>query len=196
MTYEVETGSARWASPDQRRLTISVKGDGEPDFHPITISKSDPSQAFAAIFDQATATPPAYGEIGAYVEPLPVEPSAPPPGVVAPITPPPLIVMPPAPIDWDIEAQRFIDAIYTVNGVSVRASMNVWAAAVALKPVDQRDQFDVVCADMTPKLNDWEGEVFAECHRLKSLAGATLADAQWPVLPAGAPQFIQWCREP
>lgn len=196
MSYQVEQGSAQWASEDQRRLSLMVQGDGETAFHKITISKGDPSAEFAALFDQATADPPAFGAIADYVAPPPVEQSPPPAGVIAPVTPPPPPVVAPVAIDWDIEAQRFIDAIYTVNRVNVRASMNVWAAAVALTPADQRDEFDVVCADMTPKLNAWEDEVFAERHRLKGLAGATLSDANWPVLPAGAPQFIQWCREP
>lgn len=199
MTLEVRTGSAQWATPEgQAMLHIDIRNEGETDWRRSTISKADPSAEFAAIFGQAIADPPAYGAIADYVEPEPVEVSTTiPTGVLPPIVmhdPPPL--PPPPPIDWDAEAVRFIAAIFTVRGQNVRGSMNVWAVAVALTPEADRDSFDDTCATMVPALNDWEGLVFAERDRLKALPNSVLTDANWPVLPAGAPQFIEWCAEP
>ncbi|MCB1535518.1 MAG: hypothetical protein KDJ44_12530 [Rhodoblastus sp.] len=196
--YEINPGSARWASPSKFMLSVEIKGDGETEWRRCTISKSDPSADFAAIFEQVTAEPPAFGAIADCVEPAPVEASnAIPPNVLPPVVEtPPVVLPPPPPINWDDEAARFIAAIYTVNGQSVRSSMNVWAAAVALMPEANRDQFDTTCAEMVPALNDWEGLVFAERDRLKALETSAIDDAQWPVLPDGAPQFIQWCAQP
>ncbi len=197
MSYQVEQGSAQWASEDQRRLSLMVQGDGETAFHKITISKGDPSAEFAALFDQATADPPAFGAIADYVEPPPVEISTSTPLILPPVqAPAPAIPPPPPPIDWDAEAQRFIAAIYTVRGQNVRGSMNTWAAAVALTPEDQRTNFDKTCAEMVPALNAWEGAVFAERDRVRAIEGATLDDLRWPILPPGASQFIEWCAAP
>lgn len=197
MSYVVQQGSAKWADPDHRRITLVVKGDGEADFHPATISRCDPLTAFAELYDQAIGDPPAFGPIGDYAPPPAVDqPTSPPPGVIAPVTmptPPPLPS--PRPIDWNVEAQRFIEAIYTVHGVNVRSSMNIWAAAVALKAPETWDEYDKVCAAMAPKLNDWEGQVFLERDRIAAVEGAKLSDANWPVLPDGAPQFIELCAE-
>lgn len=199
MTLEVRTGSAQWATPDSRLMIhIDVRIAGGRGWWRSTISKNDPLPEFAELFDRATAEPPEFGEIGAYVEPEPVEISAAiPVGIVPPMpAPAPMPVPPPPPIDWYAEAARFIAAIYTVKGVSIRASMNAWASAVALTADDERDEFDTACADMVPKLNSWEGRVFAERDRLIALDGATLADAAWPILPEGASQFIEWCAAP
>lgn len=189
MQYEVRHGSARWADSDRVMLSLDVRPEGETEWWTSTITRNDPSDEFASIFERAVANPPEFGEIAEYVEP-------PPPPASSPIPQEPPPALPPPPLDWDAEASRFIAAIYTVRGQSVRSSMNVWAAVVALTPEDQRDDFDATCAALVPALNDWEGEVFRERDRLKALEGATLDDAQWPVLPAGAPQFIEWCAEP
>jgi hypothetical protein len=178
-------------------IHIDVRIAGGRGWWRSTISKNDPLPEFAELFDRATAEPPEFGEIGAYVEP----PTPEAPGVTPLVLPPaptipPEVVLPPAPVDWDAEATRFISAIFTVRGQNVRSSMNVWAVAVALTPEADRDSFADTCATMVPALNDWEGLVFAERDRLKALPNSVLTDANWPVLPVGAPQFIEWCAEP
>lgn len=198
MALEVRPGSVQWATPNSGFMVhIDIRNEGETDWRRSTISKSDPSAEFAALFARATAEPPEFGEIAAYVAP----PEPAPPGTTPLVLPPaptipPEVVLPPAPVDWDAEATRFISAIFTVRGQNVRSSMNAWAVAVALTPEADRDSFDDTCATMVPALNDWEGLVFAERDRLKALPNSVLTDANWPVLPAGAPQFIEWCAEP
>lgn len=198
MALEVRTGSAQWANESRSMLHVDVRGEGEIDWRRSTISKADPSAEFAAIFERATAETPEYGEIADYVEPDPVEISTAMPLIVMPpiVMPDPPPRPPPTPIDWDAEAARFIAAIFTVRGQNVRGSMHTWVATVALTPDAGRDEFDEQCATMVPALNDWEGAVFAERDRLKALDGATLDDVRWPILPPGAPQFIQWCAAP
>jgi len=198
MILEVRPGSVQWATPSTEfMIHIDIRNEGETDWRRSTISKNDPSQEFAALFERAIAEPPEFGAIAAYVAP----PEPAPPGTTPLVLPPaptipPEVVLPPAPVDWDAEATRFISAIFTVRGQNVRSSMNVWAVAVALTPEADRDSFADTCATMVPALNDWEGLVFAERDRLKALPNSVLTDANWPVLPAGAPQFIEWCAEP
>ncbi len=102
---------------------------------------------------------------------------------------------PPVAVDWTVECDRRIAAAFEVAGVSVRASMSIWAASVALTPPADHNADDRVCAAMTPLLNAWEGAMFAERDRLADLAGATFADARWPALPEGAESFIAACAQ-
>ncbi len=194
MTLTVQPDTLAWGNESRTMMIAQVSSTGAAPFAPVHLCENDPVAAYAAIWTAATATPPAYGAILDYTPAAPVPPatSIPP---MPPLTPPAPVVATPMPIDWAAVCALHIAQIYTVNGVNVRSSMNVWAAAVALTPPAQWSADDAVCAAMTPQLNSWEGNCFLERDRCAALPGATLASANWPAVPAGAMAFIASCAQ-
>lgn len=201
--------SAVWANAAKTAIRAEIE-TAEGSMREFTVIENDPSEEARAVWAACVAgkfpdDAASGGIIGDYVprDETPIDISSIPLsrlGLTPPVIPPevigsgetPVVLLPAAMIRKVCDT--LIAAGFSNNGVSRRASMNLWAAVVALAPADSRSADDRACATMTGLMNAWEGAMFAERDRL--LAGdLTLADAHWPALPDGAAAFIALCDQ-
>lgn len=68
--FIVEPFTVRWGNPDHTAYLAHIKQENDPDFFECIISKNDPCQEFADIYEKIVNGD--YGDIGAYQEPEPM----------------------------------------------------------------------------------------------------------------------------